>query len=73
VVAERRNFFRGWKCHVDEALFIDTLGNITAASCGQGPKLGNIYKEVELITKPIICAKIQCTCGTDIMITKEKE
>jgi organic radical activating enzyme len=73
LVAERRNFFSGWKCHVDEALFIDTLGNITAASCGQGPKLGNIYTEIELITKPIICAKTQCTCGTDIMITKEKE
>lgn len=72
IVAERRNFFRGWKCHVDEALFIDSRGNITAASCGQGPSMGNIYDEVNLISEPIICGKIQCTCGTDIMITKEK-
>lgn len=73
LVAERRNFFRGWKCNVDESLFIDTRGEITAASCGQGPSLGNIYKEINLITESITCAKIQCTCGTDIMITKEKD
>lgn len=73
VVAERRNFFRGWKCNVDESLFIDTVGNITAASCGQGPKMGNIYNEVNLISEPIICGKIQCTCGTDILISKEKD
>jgi hypothetical protein len=54
-------------------LFIDSRGNITAASCGQGPALGNIYKTVELISAPITCKKIQCTCGTDILITKEKE
>lgn len=72
IVAERRNFFRGWKCHVDESIFIDTRGNITAASCGQGPSMGNIYKDVTLISEPITCGKIQCTCGTDILITKEK-
>jgi len=71
LVAERRNFFSGWKCYVDESLFINSLGNISAASCGQGPSLGNIYETVSTISNPIICKKEQCTCGTDILITKE--
>jgi organic radical activating enzyme len=71
LVAERRNFFAGWQCFVDESLFINSTGNITAASCGQGPSLGNIYDTVTTISKPIICRKEQCTCGTDILITKE--
>lgn len=71
LVAERLNFFKGWNCYVDESLFISARGDITAASCGQGPKLGNIYDTVNLISNPIICGKEQCTCGTDILITKE--
>jgi len=71
IVAERNNFFLGWKCYVDESLFINNTGYITAASCGQGPSLGNIYNIVNLIAEPIICKKHQCTCGTDILITKE--
>jgi hypothetical protein len=70
IVAERRNFFSGWECNVDESLFINSKGHTTAASCGQGPVLGNIYEEIELMSKPITCKKMQCTCGTDIIITK---
>jgi len=72
LVAERKNFFSGWKCFVDESLFINSKGHITAASCGQGPSLGNIYETVTTISEPITCRKVQCTCGTDILITKEK-
>jgi organic radical activating enzyme len=72
LVAERKNFFAGWKCFVDESLFISSQGNISAASCGQGPSLGNIYETVTTISKPITCRKTQCTCGTDILITKVK-
>ena len=71
LVAERKNFFAGWQCYVDESLFINSTGRITAASCGQGPVLGNIYETVTTISAPIICGKEQCTCGTDILITKE--
>ena len=71
LVAERRNFFSGWKCYVDESLFINSQGNISAASCGQGPALGNIYGTVTTISNAITCKKEQCTCGTDILITKE--
>jgi organic radical activating enzyme len=70
IVAERRNFFSGWECNVDESLFINSQGHTTAASCGQGPRLGNIYEDIELMSKPVICKKQQCTCGTDIIITK---
>lgn len=72
MVSERRNFFRGWKCNVGESLFVDSVGGITAASCGRGPKLGNMYRNVELQSESIICDKDQCTCGTDMIITKEK-
>jgi organic radical activating enzyme len=71
LVAERRNFFSGWTCYVDEALFINSQGKTTAASCGQGPVLGNIYEEISLMSNPIICRKMQCTCGTDIIISKK--
>ena len=70
IVAERRNFFSGWECNVDEALFINSRGEVSAASCGQGPMIGNIYEEITLLSKPIICKKLQCTCGTDILISK---
>lgn len=70
IVAERRNFFTGWECNVDEALFINSAGHTTAASCGQGPILGNIYEDIQLMSRPVICKKMQCTCGTDIIISK---
>lgn len=72
LTAERRNFFSGWKCFVDESIFINSEGYMTFASCGQGPKVGNIYGKLSLLSEPIICKKHQCTCGTDILITKEK-
>jgi organic radical activating enzyme len=73
LVAERRNFFSGWTCYVDEAMFINSQGITTAASCGQGPVLGNIYDDIRLLSEPIICRKLQCTCGTDIIISKKKQ
>lgn len=71
IVAERRNFFSGWLCNVDESLFINSAGTTTAASCGQGPSLGNIYNNIQLLSNPVVCRKLQCTCGTDIIITKK--
>lgn len=73
IVAERRNFFSGWECNVGESLFIDSRGSIRAASCGQGPNLGNIYRRIDLSGDTVICGKEQCTCGTDILITKKKK
>lgn len=72
LTAERQNFFKGWKCWVSEGIFINSSGNISAASCGMGPRLGNIYRDVELNLEPVICNKYHCTCGTDMLLTKEK-
>ena len=72
LTANRLNFFKGWKCAVSEGIFINSSGNVTAASCGQGPYIGNIFDEIELNLEPVICKKTQCTCGTDMLLTKEK-
>ena len=72
IVAENKNFFKGWRCKVNEAIFISPSGSMKAASCGQGPMLGNIFSNFEITSESIICQKDYCHCGTDILITKEK-
>lgn len=72
IVSDRKNYFMGWQCNVGESLFINARGQISAASCGQGPELGNIYRDIKINSGTIICNKTQCTCGTDIYITKHK-
>ena len=72
IVAERRNFFAGWRCKVQESIFINPQGNITMATCGQPPSVGNLYDlNFSIPAAPITCRKLQCHCGTDISITKE--
>lgn len=72
LVAENRNFFKGWTCNVNESLFINPKGDVSAASCGQGPQLGNIFQTITFPSNSIICQKDYCHCGTDILITKKK-
>lgn len=72
LVAENRNFFKGWRCQVNESIFISPTGTMRAASCGQGPILGNIFNKFILEATPVVCQKDYCHCGTDILITKEK-
>lgn len=72
LVAENRNFFKGWRCNVNESIFIGPSGTMSAASCGQGPVLGNIFSSFEFPTNSVICQKDYCHCGTDILITKHK-
>lgn len=73
IIADRQNFFQGWKCWTQEGLFIDNRGNIRAASCGVGADCGNIFDKVKLQAEPVVCNKYHCTCGTDIIISKEKQ
>ena len=69
---ERQNFFKGWKCYVDDALFINPRGEISSASCGVGNNHGNILdSDLTFDLKPVICSKQHCHCGTDIIIPKE--
>jgi organic radical activating enzyme len=72
IIAENKNFFKGWRCKVNEAIFISPSGSMKAASCGQGPMLGNIFSNFEITSESIICQKDYCHCGTDILISKEK-
>lgn len=73
LVADRRNFFRGWKCRIHESLFISIDGNIQPASCGVGKSLGNIITgKLNLGSAAVICPKDHCPCGTDICITKHR-
>jgi organic radical activating enzyme len=72
IIAARQNFFKGWKCQVDDALFINPRGDISGASCGVGQTHGNITNEnLTFDLKPVICNKDHCHCGTDIIIPKE--
>ena len=73
IIADRQNFFSGWKCYVDDALFINPKGYISSASCGVGNRHGNVLDEnLTFSLNPVICNKNHCHCGTDIIIPKEK-
>jgi organic radical activating enzyme len=73
IIAARQNFFKGWRCSVDDALFINPRGDISSASCGVGNTHGNILDEnLTFNLKPVICNKTHCHCGTDIIIPKER-
>lgn len=73
IIADRQNFFKGWTCHVDDALFINPVGNISSASCGMGKQHGNILDDdLTFDLDPIICQKDHCHCGTDIIIPKHR-
>lgn len=74
IIADRQNFFKGWKCHVDDSLFINPVGQISSASCGVGNQHGNILDEnLTFDLNPVICSKTHCHCGTDIIIPKFME
>jgi organic radical activating enzyme len=74
IIADRQNFFKGWKCQVDDSLFINPIGQVSSASCGVGNQHGNILDEnLTFDLKPVICSKTHCHCGTDIIIPKFME
>lgn len=71
LVAERKNHFSGWTCWLHESIFINAQGDVSFATCGQTPLVGNIFKgNLKLMNSPVVCKKKQCHCGTDIFITK---
>ena len=73
LIINRQNFFKGWKCSVGDALFINPAGAISLASCGQGGYVGNILGDItDIGPKQIVCGKEHCHCGTDIIIPKVK-
>ena len=75
IIVAGNNFFSGWECSVGDCLFINPVGEMSFASCGQGPHVGNILDEdvSRVGPKKIICEKEHCHCGTDIIIPKVSE
>ena len=74
VIVAGENFFSGWKCNVGDAIFINPIGEVSLASCGQGGIVGHILEDISKVgPKLITCYKEHCHCGTDIIIPKFKE
>lgn len=71
LVSEGMNDFRGWKCWINDALFITPSGDVRVASCNMGKIIGNMNKKgFDLLSGPVICKEQRCNCGTDIGIRK---
>jgi organic radical activating enzyme len=74
IIVKGQNFFKGWRCSVGDCIFINPMGNMSLASCGQGENVGHILEDITNIgPKSIICGKDHCHCGTDIIIPKRKK
>lgn len=71
VIVQKNNFFSGWECNVGDCIFINPVGEMSLASCGQGGRVGHILTDIaDVGPKSVICAKEHCHCGTDIIIPK---
>jgi organic radical activating enzyme len=71
IIINGQNFFKGWNCHVGDSIFINPVGQVSLASCGQGDNMGHILDDISQVgPKQIICGKDHCHCGTDIIIPK---
>jgi len=69
------NNFYNWKCNIgQDLLVIKPNGNIIPANaCNNNIILGNIKNDpesIKLLTESVICKYKECTCGSDIEITK---
>lgn len=72
IIIERQNFFKGWKCEVGDNIWINQIGQISMATCGQVGILGDMLGNIDDIgPKKITCNKDHCVCGTDILIPKK--
>lgn len=71
IIVNGENFFSGWNCSVGDCVFINPVGVVSLASCGQGDQVGHILEDISQVgPKKIICRKEHCHCGTDIIIPK---
>jgi organic radical activating enzyme len=71
IIINGQNFFKGWNCQVGDSIFINPVGKVSLASCGQGDNIGHILDDISQVgPKQIICGKDHCHCGTDIIIPK---
>lgn len=71
VIVDGENFFKLWRCNVGDSIFINPIGEVSLASCGQGGVVGHILDDITSVgPKQITCYKEHCHCGTDIIIPK---
>ena len=71
IIVNGQNFFKGWACSVGDSIFINPVGEVSLASCGQGDRVGHILDDINKVgPKQITCGKEHCHCGTDIIIPK---
>lgn len=72
LLAQGRTNFIGWKCEIGlEQIFIDSEGNVLRAGCRVGGTIGHISnRKIRFPTRPVLCSKVYCHCGTDIIATK---
>lgn len=76
LIQSGNNKFYGWKCNIGrDLLVISSNGNVIPANaCNTKMILGNIKTDphnIKLLTDPVVCAYKECTCGSDIEITKQ--
>lgn len=71
LIGSGRNNFNGWKCWINDSIFIGPNGDIKLASCQLSRIIGNIHSgEIKPLNQPVICNVSACGCGTDINIPK---
>lgn len=71
LIASGQNNFKGWRCWINDSIFINPAGEISLASCQLSRRIGNIHSDdVQLLNKPVVCTVGSCGCGTDINIRK---
>jgi len=71
LIGRGANSFKGWKCWINDSVFISPNGDVKLASCDAARNVGNIHDEALQFPKSaVICPLSQCGCGTDINIRK---
>jgi hypothetical protein len=72
LVANNLAHFKNWTCYAGvDLMFINERGDIFGAGCQEGGRIGGITDtEFNFPVKPLICQKMYCPCGTDILVKK---
>jgi sulfatase maturation enzyme AslB (radical SAM superfamily) len=69
----KNNQYLGWYCWAGiQSLRIEPSGDVWNATC-RTKKLGNIFKEFTMISKPEPCIRNWCACAADLNTTKVKD
>ncbi len=61
LIGENATNFIGWKCWINDSIFIGPAGNIQLASCEVSKTIGNMNAgDVSLLDEPVICFAKNC-------------